>query len=503
MRGVAYRIPVPLARAQGTTNADRKLCAHIAAYASALRGETLLGVLRGDPNACATLEQAIVDEYQIPLPRAELWACTINGDKIDPRLIPPSLGGMTLEQYQIDAVARLGPAGGGLALGCGLGKTLAACAYAHAIAAKSIVIVCPLNAMPTWAKNLHLLPVKPLIQSMDSIKHVMGLPPQDLVIFDEAHLQGRMSADRTKKAHQLRANCNAGLCLTGTLLHTGITKAFSVIDLCIPGAAGFSNSWGLGEHFRCLVRKSIGGRTVTDITKPPASMREAYHAYLSKHIVALTKDCAEVKAVLNLPGQDVYDIPMGEPWPSLEQATADYVRDQLATPGTPVPTAAAAAHALCAAGAEAKAEWVIQNLGDDPAVIFAHYTHTLDVMEQRLQDCGITYVRVDGSVTGPARTGAQDKFQAGQVQVFLGQMTAAGISMDLFRSPYSIAMDHPWKPEDYAQALARTHRRGQANACHHWDLIANQLQAKVVKRLRAGEAFNAETAEWQSIKLAC
>jgi SNF2 family DNA or RNA helicase len=136
-------------------------------------------------------------------------------------------------------------------------------------------------------------------------------------------------------------------------------------------------------------------------------------------------------------------------------------------------------------------------------VVFANYTATLDLMEQKLKDAAISYVRVDGAVTGQDRVQAQEQFQSGAVQVFLGQMSAAGISMDLFRTPYSIALDHPWKAEDYAQALARTHRRGQSQHCTHWDLYTNQLQKRVVARLRSGEAFNAETAEWQEVKTSC
>ncbi len=467
MRGIAYKIPLPLARSQGTTGADRPACA-------------LMSALRGEPAAVAeaALLDALRDTYGVTRVQADLWADAINGARVGDRQVPKQLGGMTLEQYQVDAVAYMTPAGGNLALGCGLGKTLTACAYAHAIAAKSIIIICPLNAVPTWTKNA-------AIQSMDSVHHLLGIQQVDLIIFDEAHLQGRHEAKRTKAAHQLRLRASAALTLTGTLLHAGIMKSLSVLDLAIPGDALFSNRWSAGEHFHCLVRKAIGGRTVTELGQPPAKYADAFMEYLSRHTVALTPTSASVQSVLQLPGQDVYDIELGKPWLPLTQQVADYVTTKIAA-GEPIPHAAEAMHAL--------------NLGTDPVVIFAHYTATLDIMGQRLTDAGISFVRVDGSVTGPDRVNAQIAFQSGKVQVFLGQMSAAGISMDLYRSPYSIALDYPTKAADYAQALARTHRRGQVQACHHWDVYTNQLQKRVVEKLRRGDDFNSQAAEWQEVK---
>lgn len=503
MKGVAYRIPLPLAKAQGTSNADRPACALVAAYASLLRGEAPLGVIKGMDNAAA-LAQLEADGFQTEhLIRPSLvkeWAAAINGAKLGDRGVPPTIGGFTLEPYQVDAIARMSPVGGVMALGCGLGKTLAAIGYAHAIKASNILVLAPLNALGTWERHRAVFPSGALtIHSMDSAHTLLGHPGWDLIIFDEAHMQGHCKAKRTKNAHILRARSRAGLCLTGTLLHAGIIKTLSVLDLAVPGAALFGNRWAAGEYFACLVRQNIGGRTVTDIGPIPKAKHDAFMAYLSRLCVALTPQSAEVQAVLKLPGQDVYDIELGTPWRKIEVDAAAYVHQQLAA-GNQLPSAAETMHALCAAGADDKTDWVLAHIGSDPVVVFAHYTATLDLMEAKLKAQGVTYVRVDGDVTGAARVQAQQAFQTGAVQVFLGQMKASGISVDLYRSPYSIALDHPWQPDVYAQALARTHRRGQKSACHHWDLYVNRLQKQVVKRLRAGEQFNAAAAEWQEVQ---
>jgi len=117
-----------------------------------------------------------------------------------------------------------------------------------------------------------------------------------------------------------------------------------------------------------------------------------------------------------------------------------------------------------------------------------------------LSTAGLTYVRIDGSVTGQKRIEAVATFQAGEADVFLGQMDAACTSIELTRGWRSVAVDHSWKATNYDQALARTARRGQENECHHYDLVANPLQGRIVDRVRQGMQFDASVAEWQAGK---
>ena len=72
--------------------------------------------------------------------------------------------------------------------------------------------------------------------------------------------------------------------------------------------------------------------------------------------------------------------------------------------------------------------------------------------------------------------------------------------MNLFRSCISVAFDHCWRGADYYQALGRTYRRGQTRDCLHIDLVANELQQKIVTRLRDAMDFDASCSEWQQAK---
>lgn len=497
---IAYCLPLAQSGLQATGHADRPVCAMTAALASHMAGNALLGEARGELNPVSSIIDPWLSGVDIPLARAALWARTINGALIAPASWPTTVNGLALSSYQHTALSRLGEAGGVLAMDCGLGKTITALAAAQAYGGR-LVVVCPLNAVPTWKRAA---PAGTTIVSMDSAHNLVGMPPTGgTIIFDEAHLLGDVTARRTKACHALRTKFDHGLCLTGTLLHAGVQKTLSIIDLAVPGAALFPSRWKAGEYFHCLVKKPIPGRTVTVLEKPTGTHRTAFLDYLSRHVIAITVDSQEVRAAFQLPDQHLYDYALEEPWLSIDAEAARLVQAQIDAGEPGIMNASACAHAMSAAGAQSKVDFVMQHLEDEPVVIFANYTATLDLMAQALTDAGITFVRVDGSVTGAARGECQRKFQAGEAQVFLGQMSAAGVAMDLYRAQYSFALDHPWKSADYAQALARTHRRGQQHETHHFDLAANAWQRRVIQHLRNGADFNASFAEYQQLRRVC
>jgi SNF2 family DNA or RNA helicase len=136
----------------------------------------------------------------------------------------------------------------------------------------------------------------------------------------------------------------------------------------------------------------------------------------------------------------------------------------------------------------------------EPWVLFAHYRDTLDALEQHALARGWTFGRIDGDTPPPLRRQIQTEFQEGNIQFIIGQATAAGQAIDLFRARYSASFDSAWKAIDYAQLLGRTCRRGQLRDCTHYDFVANQLQEQIITRMRAAQDFNADAAEYQIIR---
>ena len=507
---IAYPIPMEPFPLQGVVSADRPFCAMLSAFAVHTAGGQVRGVwkdLHYDEVAKGFSDYFI--EHQFPWERARriadgILAVRLEGD------IRACANGMTADEYQLSCVRHLTPAGGLIGMAPGLGKTLtaaiAARKYRSLIQGTRCWIVAPLNAVGVWERWRAFLKEyydDVQILSQDSLHKLEGTSRMGggLLIVDEVHGFRRMEADRTRKLHSLRQCFDVGIGLTGTVLHGGIEGTLSMLDACIPGSAWFASRWKAGEYFKCLVRKQIGDRTATDLVRPTGVEKDKFLDYLSTYASMLSSRSAVVRAAIQIPEQEITTVTLNEPWQPLDKEAADYALATLNSTGT-LPNAQETAHALCRAGIDAKLGW-LYSVWDDPEipiVLFAHYTESLDAAERWLNDNRIAFVRVDGSVIGKERIECVQRFQAGEVPVFLGQIGAAGVAVDLFRAHISAALDHSWKATEYAQALARTCRRGQTDHCYHFDLACNPLQTQVIKRLQAAEDFNSEAIEYQEIK---
>jgi len=516
-----YQIPfLPNSGWQAISSADRTLCAAVSALAYlGMLGAALGGIARQLTPAQveAVLIRYLVDEEQLMEARVRDWAHCIASPElnyIDMADVPLDVDGMVLSEYQRFTIAHTPRFGAVLNLGCGLGKTLTTVATLLALAKTTGIqtarcwIVCPVNAYSAWQPYLGILRTvytEVNLISMDSLHKAVGASRLGgVIVFDEVHLLGETKARRTESAHTVRAGFDCGLVLTGTMNHGGIHKSLSILDLAIPGAAWFGNKWRCGEYLRCLVKKQLGSRTVTNLARPVGPAKELFFEFISRYTIVMTKRSEIVRRELNLPEQHIHTVEVGDCSISLDKIAADFCRQHIAATGE-IPQAAMVAHALARLGVEEKLDYLMSEMdppGGESLVIFAGYVESLDMAEQRMKAAGYTYVRVDGSVTGADRAEAKRKFQSGEVQVFLGQEHAAGISMDLFKACVSVTLDTNWSGSDYAQMLARTCRRGQTETCHHIDLAANKFQTTVLTKLRAAEDFDAQCVEWNDIKRA-
>lgn len=496
-----FRTHVEGARNQSVANSDRPVCAASAALASILRGEPITGAGRGMmAHEARSSLLAALEAKGVPEDRAMRFARSVNLSGLVAGMLSVPVSGKTLAEYQQNAVSRMTEAGGVLGMAVGLGKTISAIAAAREYVTKVVSprcwIMCPLNAMGAWKpylddlKAMGYTDVKLL--SMDSAHKFVGAPRiGGLLIVDEAHLAGRMAARRTKSLFTIRYGFDTCLCLTGTMLHGGLEKALTVLDLAIPGATGFATRWSAAAHYGVLVKKRIGSRVVNDIAKPHGASRSRLNALLARYTACATKEAEEVKKSVLIPSQWLREVEFGGAQESATETVVRIARAVAEDTGS-LPEAMAVMHMAMRDGIDAKLAWLLDQMEDEPVVVFAAYHESLDAAEAVFEESGVSWVRVDGSVTGDDRIEAVRRFQAGEVQVFLGQIDAAGASIDLFRSHVSVALDLTLRATNYAQALGRTCRRGQVHECYHFDLIANKIQAAALARLRSMEDFNAD-----------
>ncbi|KAK4238401.1 SNF2 family N-terminal domain-containing protein [Achaetomium macrosporum] len=105
---------------------------------------------------------------------------------------------------------------------------------------------------------------------------------------------------------------------------------------------------------------------------------------------------------------------------------------------------------------------------DEPpfkSVVFSGWTSHLDLIQIALDNAGITYTRLDGKMTRPARNAAMDAFRDDpSVQVILVSIMAGGLGLNLTAGNSVYVMEPQFNPAAEAQAVDRVHRLGQTRA---------------------------------------
>lgn len=105
---------------------------------------------------------------------------------------------------------------------------------------------------------------------------------------------------------------------------------------------------------------------------------------------------------------------------------------------------------------------------DEPpikSVVFSGWTSHLDLIQLALDASDITYTRLDGSMSRPARAGALERFRDdNSVPVILVSIMAGGLGLNLTAGSNVYVMEPQYNPAAEAQAIDRVHRLGQRRA---------------------------------------
>lgn len=116
-------------------------------------------------------------------------------------------------------------------------------------------------------------------------------------------------------------------------------------------------------------------------------------------------------------------------------------------------------------------------------IVFAHHTAVIDILMTGLKD--YYPVKLTGSCSLKARQAAVDAFQNEPgVQVFVGNIQAAGVGITLTAASNVIFAEEAWVPGHISQAEDRAHRIGQTNTVFVEHLVFDDsLDAKMAQTI--------------------
>jgi superfamily II DNA or RNA helicase len=427
----------------------------------------------------------------------------------------------TLRGYQrrglawLLAMCELGM-GGCLADDMGLGKTIQVIALHLARGRGPMMVVCPASLLGNWARELSTFaPSLPVRRYHSDGRHLDRLAPTevvlvtygvarrdraalarirwDLVVADEAQ---HMKNPHSRTARELRGiPSRARVALTGTPVENRLLDLWSILDWTTPGLLGPLETFqrriatpveqesdaAAAAHLARLVRPFLLRRTKQDpdvapelppkteldvlvpLTTEQASLYEAVVRETLERIQRtegiqrrglVLKLLTGLKQICNHPAQYLREsAPLRGRSGKLE--ALDELLDVIVAEG-------------------------------DAMLVFTQYVTMARLIEAHLAEQGIPSLFLHGGVAAQRRDALVQRFQDGEVPVFLLSLRAGGVGLNLTRATHVVHYDRWWNPAVEDQATDRAHRIGQDRPVQVHRLVAEgTVEDRIAALLRS------------------
>jgi SNF2 family DNA or RNA helicase len=117
---------------------------------------------------------------------------------------------------------------------------------------------------------------------------------------------------------------------------------------------------------------------------------------------------------------------------------------------------------------------------DELVVLFSQYLDMLDLFEMVFERRGVSFIRLDGSVSVDARQRRIDRLNDRRAQVALCSLQAVGHGVNLTAANHVVHVDRWWNPAIEDQATDRLHRIGQRETVFvHYVQASDTLEEKI------------------------
>jgi superfamily II DNA or RNA helicase len=148
-------------------------------------------------------------------------------------------------------------------------------------------------------------------------------------------------------------------------------------------------------------------------------------------------------------------------------------------------------------GGSSKLEDMLEMIGEMIAegrriLLFSQFTSMLDLMKPALVAAGIAFVELRGDTAD--RAAPVQRFEAGEVPLFLISLKAGGRGLNLTSADTVIHYDPWWNPAVEEQASDRAHRIGQTKSVFVYKLIAADTVEERILELQERKAMLASIA---------
>ena len=448
----------------------------------------------------------------------------------------------TLRPYQQDGLNWLAflqryGFGGILADDMGLGKTLQTLALAQhmkerGLLDKPVLVVAPTSLTGNWQHeaahftpqlNVTLIhgpdrgPAFEEINTSDLVITTYPLLVRDweryskrkfsLVVLDEAQAIKNPTTKIAECVRKLKSDTR--LCLSGTPLENHLGELWSLMDFVLPGLLGgrktFNEAYrtpienhGEVERQQELARKVrpfMLRRTKSEVVSElPPKTETIQYVELGRKQRALYESVriSMEKRIRELVARQ-----------GIAKSHIEFLDALLKLRQTCIDPRLVKLDKAKGIQESAKLNWLAESLPQmleegRSILVFSQFTEVLKLVETQLQNQGIDYTKLTGQTR--KRQQVIDRFQNGEVRVFLISLKAGGAGLNLTAADVVIHMDPWWNPAVENQATDRAYRIGQEKPVFVYKLVAAETveerihQMQQQKQALADSLFDATSA---------
>ena len=299
----------------------------------------------------------------------------------------------------------------------------------------------------------------------------------DRVVLDEAHYIKNPTTNVARAAKRLPARMR--LALTGTPIENRTSELWSIFDFLMPGILGTRESFAktyegpieAGEEhatarLRCLIAPFILRRRKADVLadlpeKTESIVRTRMTGEQAK-LYQTNQDRIALQVTHQLPDEfKKKKLKILAELTKLRQICCD-------------PALAFEGYRGGSAKLDACMELVGSALdGGHRILLFSQFTTMLDIISRRLRAEGVAHLVLTGDTGKAERRRLVERFQAGEVPVFLISLRAGGVGLNLTAADVVIHYDPWWNLAAQNQATDRAHRIGQERGVTVYKLVCS------------------------------
>ncbi|MFJ8076027.1 DEAD/DEAH box helicase [Streptomyces sp. NPDC096176] len=421
-----------------------------------------------------------------------------------PAVAPPGLHA-TLRDYQLrglawlDLMTSLG-LGGCLADDMGLGKTVTVIAL-HLRRARSAptLVVCPASLLGNWQREIARFAPGVPVRRFHGADRVLDTPDGGFVLTTygtmrssaeqlAAHTWGMVVADEAQHvknpfsatAKALRTiPTPARVALTGTPVENNLSELWALLDWTTPGLLGPLKAFrsrharlvengedeAAVERLARLVRPFLLRRKKSD----PGIVPELPPKTESDHPVPLTREQASLYEAVVRETMAAIEAAEGIARRGLVMKLLTALKQICNHPAQflkeygPGHGGAGAPRLAGRSGKLALLDELLETIlsEDGSVLIFTQYVSMARLLSAHLASRAIPCQLLHGGTPVAERERMVDRFQSGEVPVFILSLKAAGTGLNLTRAGHVVHFDRWWNPAVEEQATDRAYRIGQ------------------------------------------